>query len=139
MRAHNFAAGPAALPTEVLETAQTEMLDYRGSGMSVMEMSHRSAEFVDIAETAEADLRELLGISADYAVLFLQGGATLQFSMVPTNLARPGQTIDLIHTGAWSKKAIAEGKKRWSVNIAASAEATNFDRVPKPSELAAQR
>ena len=130
MRAHNFAAGPAALPTEVLEQAQAEILDYRGSGMSLMEMSHRSAEFIDVAETAEADLRELLGIGDDYAVLFLQGGATQQFSAVPINLAPAGATIDFVHTGAWSKKAIAEAKKGWQVNVAATSEASNFDRIP---------
>lgn len=130
MRAHNFAAGPAALPSAVLEQAQAEMLDYRGSGMSIMEMSHRSAEFIEVAETAEADLRELLAISDDYAVLFLQGGATQQFSAVPINLAERGATIDFVHTGAWSKKAIAEAKKGWNVNLAASSEASNFDRVP---------
>ena len=101
-RVHNFSAGPAALPVEVLERARAEMLDYGGTGMSVMEMSHRSKAFIDIAERAEADLIELLKVPADYKVLFLQGGATLQFSMVPLNLLGSASSADYVNTGAWS-------------------------------------
>jgi len=105
-RAYNFCAGPAALPTDVLEQARQEMLDYQGMGLSIMEMSHRDKVFVEIAERAEQDLRDLMGISEDYAVLFLQGGASTQFAMVPMNLLGEGQTADYINTGQWSKKAI---------------------------------
>ncbi len=133
-RAFNFSAGPAALPTEVLETAQREMLDYQGRGLSVMEMSHRSDEFIAIAATAEADCRELLGVSDDYAVLFLQGGATAQFSAVPLNLLGDKVSADYVNTGAWAKKAIVEAKRYARVNVAASSEATNFDRIPPRAE-----
>ena len=129
-RAYNFSPGPAVLPESVLECARAEMLDYQGRGLSVMEMSHRSAEFVDIAERAEADFRELLGIGDDYAVLFLQGGATLQFAMVPINLAGEGSVVDYVHTGAWGTKAIAEARKLCRVNVAASSEEDNFTHVP---------
>ena len=129
-RTHNFSAGPAALPTEVLQQASEEMLDYQGSGMSVMEMSHRSATFVDIAARAEADLRELMGVSDDYHVLFLQGGATGQFAGIPLNLTQPGDTVDFIDTGSWSKKAIKEAGKYCQVNVAASSSDSNYDRIP---------
>jgi phosphoserine aminotransferase len=129
-RAFNFSAGPAALPTEVLEIAQHEMLDYQGKGLSVMEMSHRSDEFIAIAATAEADCRSLLGLSDDYAVLFLQGGATGQFSAVPLNLLGEKTSADYVNTGAWAKKAIVEAKRYARVNVVATSEATNFDRVP---------
>ena len=129
-RAYNFSAGPAALPEPVLECARDEMLDYRGRGLSVMEMSHRSAEFVEIAERAEAHFRELLGVGDDYAVLFLQGGATLQFAMVPINLAAEDSVVDYVHTGAWGTKAIAEARKLCRVNVAASSEEENFNHVP---------
>ena len=129
-RAYNFSPGPAALPEAVLECARAEMLDYRGLGLSVMEMSHRSAEFVDIAERAEADFRDLLEIGDDYAVLFLQGGATLQFAMVPINLAAEGAVVDYVHTGAWGTKAIAEARRSCRVNVAASSEKDNFTHVP---------
>ncbi|MDA1074595.1 MAG: 3-phosphoserine/phosphohydroxythreonine transaminase [Proteobacteria bacterium] len=129
-RVHNFAAGPAALPTDVLLEAQAEMLDFRGSGMSVMEMSHRSSTFIDVAETAERDMRELLAVSDDYAVLFLTGGATTQFSAVPLNLLGDAKTADYIDTGAWSKKAIEEAGRYCKVNIAASSEASAYDRIP---------
>ena len=132
-RSYNFSAGPAALPTSVLQQAAEEMLDYQGSGMSVMEMSHRSAIFVDIAARAEADLRELLGISADYHVLFLQGGATGQFAGIPLNLTEPSDTIDFIDTGAWSKKAIKEATKYCQVNVAASSSDSNYDHIPDPA------
>ena len=129
-RAYNFCAGPAALPTAVLEQAQQEMLDFQGKGLSVMEMSHRDKVFVDIAETAEQDLRDLMGISDDYAVLFLQGGASSQFAMVPMNLLGEGQTADYINTGQWSKKAIKEAKRFGNIHIAASSEGDNFSSVP---------
>ena len=130
MRAYNFSPGPAALPDAVLEQARDELLDYRGKGLSVMEMSHRSKEFIEIAERAEADLRELLGIGEDYHVLFLQGGASMQFAAVPINLGSAGDTVDYVHTGYWGGKAIAEAERLAKVNIAASSEATNFDRIP---------
>jgi phosphoserine aminotransferase len=129
-RAFNFAAGPAVLPEPVLEQASREMLDWHGSGMSVMEMSHRGKEFVSIAEQAEADLRELMAIPANYKALFLQGGATLQFASVPMNLLRGKASADYVHTGEWAKKAIAEAKKYCKVNIAASSEDKNFTYAP---------
>jgi len=132
-RAFNFSAGPAALPTEVLERAQAEMLDYRGTGMSVMEMSHRSAEFIEIAERAEADLIELLGVPDDYRVLFLQGGATTQFAMVPLNLLGDKDQADYLNTGSWSEKAIKEAQRFCRVNVVASAAEHNYDRIPNPS------
>src|SRR5687767_926663 len=107
-RVYNFAAGPAVLPEPVLEQASREMLDWNGSGMSVMEMSHRGREFIDIAATAETDLRELLHIPSNYKVLFMQGGATLQFAAVPMNLLRGKTTADYVNTGEWSQKAIKE-------------------------------
>ena len=131
-RVHNFSAGPAALPVEVLERARAEMLDYGGTGMSVMEMSHRSKAFIDIAERAEADLIELLSVPADYKVLFLQGGATLQFSMVPLNLLGSATSADYVNTGAWSVKAIPEAQRFCSVNVVASSEASGFDHIPAP-------
>ncbi len=118
------------LPTAVLQKAQQEILDWNGTGMSIMEMSHRGKEFVGVAEKAEADLRELMGISDDYAVLFLQGGASAQFSMVPMNLLRDKKTADYVNTGAWSKKAIAEAKQFCDVNVVASSEAEKFSTVP---------
>jgi phosphoserine aminotransferase len=127
---YNFSAGPAVLPHTVLARARDELLDWHGSGMSVMEMSHRGKEFISIAEQAEADLRELMGISSDYHVLFLQGGATSQFAMVPMNLLRGRAQADYINTGAWSKKAIGEAKRYCSVNVAASSEATKFTTIP---------
>lgn len=134
-RVFNFSAGPAAIPEEVLKQAQEEMLDWNGSGMSVMEMSHRGKEFVSIAEQAEADLREIMAIPANYKVLFLQGGASGQFAMIPMNLAGKDGKADYINTGAWSKKAIAEGKRITQVNIAATTESDNFTRAPAQSEL----
>ena len=133
-RTHNFSAGPAALPTEVLEQASAEMLDYQGSGMSVMEMSHRSATFVDMAARAEADLRDLMGVSEDYHVLFLQGGATGQFAGVPLNLTQSDDTIDFIDTGSWSKKAIKEAGKYCQVNVAASSSDSNYDHIPEQAQ-----
>ena len=133
-RAHNFSAGPAALPTEVLQQAQAEMLDYRGTGMSVMEMSHRSDTFIDIAETAERDFRDLLSIGDDYHVLFLQGGATQQFAAIPLNLLGNATSAAYVNTGAWSVKAIEEARRFCEVRIAASSETSKFDRVPAIEE-----
>ncbi|KAA1173790.1 3-phosphoserine/phosphohydroxythreonine transaminase [Marinobacter salinexigens] len=132
-RAFNFCAGPAMLPEAVLKQAQSEMLDWRGTGMSVMEMSHRSDEFVEIAETAEKDLRELAGISDDYAVLFMQGGASSQFSSIPLNLLGEKTSADYVNTGIWSKKAIAEAKRYGNVNVVASAEDSGFASIPDQS------
>ena len=129
-RLFNFCAGPAALPEAVLSQAQSELLDWRSKGLSVMEMSHRSAEFVEIAETAEADLRELMNISDDYAVLFLQGGATQQFSAAPLNLLGDKTTANYVNTGQWSKKAIKEAKRYCDVNVVASSEDNNFSSIP---------
>lgn len=129
-RVFNFSAGPAVLPEEVLKQAQAELLDWRGSGVSVMEMSHRGKEFIAIAEQAETDLRELLNVPANYKVLFLQGGATTQFAMIPLNLMRGKKSADYINTGEWSKKAIKEAKALGGVNVAASSESTNFSTVP---------
>ena len=120
-RVFNFSPGPAVLPLEVLEQAQAEMLDWHGTGMSVMEMSHRGTAFIGIAEQAEADLRELLAIPANYKVLFLQGGATTQFAAVPLNLSVAGHAADYVNTGVWSKKAIAEAKRHVGVSVAADA------------------
>lgn len=133
-RVFNFSAGPAVLPLEVLEKAASEIKDWNGSGMSVMEMSHRGKEFISIAEKAEQDLREILNVPQKYKVLFLQGGATSQFAMVPLNLLKGKKTADYINTGQWSKKAIAEAKRYCAVNIAASAEASNFTTIPPRSE-----
>ena len=129
-RAHNFSPGPAALPDAVLAQAQAEFMDYQGQGISVMEMSHRSKTFIDIAERAEADLRTLLGVGDDYHVLFLQGGASQQFAMVPINLAPAGETVDYVHTGAWGTKAIQEARRVAEVRIAASSEADGFTHIP---------
>ncbi|NOR40476.1 MAG: 3-phosphoserine/phosphohydroxythreonine transaminase [Gammaproteobacteria bacterium] len=127
---YNFSAGPAVLPKAVLEQAREELIDWNGSGMSVMEMSHRGKEFMSIAAQAEADLRELLVIPDNYRVLFLQGGATSQFAMVPLNLLRGKQQADYINTGAWSKKAIAEARRFCDVNVAASSEDSSFTTIP---------
>ena len=131
MRVFNFAAGPATLPLPVLEQAQTELRDWQGSGMSVMEISHRSKAFIRVAEQAEADLRELLAVPANYKVLFLQGGATGQFAAVPLNLAAAGATVDFVNTGSWSKKAIGEAKRFCgTVNVAADAGG-GYNSVPE--------
>jgi phosphoserine aminotransferase len=130
MTIYNFSAGPAVLPKEVLLQAQAELLDWHGSGMSVMEMSHRGKEFMGIQAQAEADLRELLAIPANYKVLFLQGGASLQFSMVPLNLLRGKLSVDIVNTGEWSKKAIAEAKKFSYVNVVANNSDKNCTYVP---------
>jgi phosphoserine aminotransferase len=129
-RVFNFSAGPAALPEPVLRQAAEEMLDWHGSGMSVMEMSHRGKEFISIAAKAEADLRELLEVPSDYKVLFLQGGAIAENAIVPMNLLRGKSGIDFVDTGEWSKKSIKEAKKYAKVNVVASAADTGYDRVP---------
>ncbi|KPJ97590.1 MAG: hypothetical protein AMK71_13085 [Nitrospira bacterium SG8_35_4] len=129
-RIYNFSAGPAMLPAEVVDQAAAEMKDWHGSGMSVMEMSHRGREFVSIAEKTEQDLRDLLAIPDNYKVLFLQGGASSQFAMVPMNLLKGRDTADYFNTGSWSKKAISEAKRYCTVNIAATGEAGNFTSIP---------
>jgi phosphoserine aminotransferase len=134
-RVFNFNAGPAALPLPVLERIREELFDWRGSGMSVMEMSHRSPEFESINAAAEQKLRSLLAIPDDYAVLFLQGGGSLQFSMAPMNLCLPGKPVDVLHTGAWTAKAIGELKKGFPHHIAASTESEKFARLPRPGEI----
>jgi len=133
-RAHNFCAGPAALPTAVLQRAQAEMLDWQGRGLSVMEMSHRSDEYVAIAEKAEQDLRDLLSIPTDYKVLFLQGGASQQFAEIPLNLLPEDGTADYIETGIWSKKAIEEARRYGNVNVAASAKGYDYFAIPGQNE-----
>jgi len=130
MRAFNFSAGPAALPLSVLEQAASEMLDWRGSGMSVMEMSHRGREFTEIHETALADLRDLLHIPANYRVLFMQGGAIAQNAIVPLNLMGKRQKADYLVTGSWSQKSAREALKYGTVNLVASGEAGGFSEVP---------
>jgi phosphoserine aminotransferase len=134
-RVYNFSAGPAMLPEPVLRQAQEEMLDWRGSGMCVAEMSHRGKEFMAIAAQAGTDLRELLGIPDNYKVLFLQGGASSQFAMVPMNLLRGAEGADYLNTGSWSKKAIAEARRYGGVNVAATTEDGRFTRAPAQSEL----
>ena len=133
-RVYNFSAGPAVLPEEVLKETQEEMLDYRGCGMSVMEMSHRSKVFQNIIDEAEADLRDLMGIPSNYKVLFLQGGASLQFSMIPMNLMKNG-VADYIVTGQWAKKAYAEAQKYGKTNKIASSEDKTFSYIPDCSDL----
>jgi len=134
-RVFNFNAGPAALPLPVLERIREELLDWRDSGMSVMEMSHRSPEFESINAAAEQKLRHLLAIPDDYAVIFLQGGGSLQFTMAPMNLFLPGKPVDVLHTGAWTAKAIGELKKGFLYHIAATTESEEFARLPHPEEI----
>ena len=133
-RTYNFSAGPATMPEPVLEEIRDEMMNYRGSGMCVMEMSHRSKIFQQIIDEAEADLRELMGIPDNYKVLFVQGGATLEFAMIPMNLMKNGKAV-YIETGAWSKKAIAEAKKYGEVIVAASSKDQNYSYIPDCSDL----
>ncbi len=130
-RVYNFSAGPSMLPEPVLKKAAEEMLDYKGSGMSVMEMSHRSNVYMEIHERAEATLRKLMSIPDNYSVLFLQGGASQQFAMIPMNLLGQNRKIDFIHTGNWTKKAIDEAKVQATVNIVASSEDKNFSYIPE--------
>ncbi len=134
-RIFNFSAGPAVLPLSVLERAQKDLVSFPGAGMSVLEMSHRSAPFDKIIKEAEADLRTLLAIPENYKVLFLQGGASLQFSMVPMNLLLKGKTADYILTGSWSQLALKEAKKLGDARVAATTEDTNFNRIPAQDEL----
>ena len=133
-RIWNFSAGPAALPEEVLRQAQEELLDWQGAGCSVMEMSHRGKEFMSILARAEADLRELMGIPAQYKVLFLQGGATQQFAQIPMNLLA-GRSADYIVTGSWSKKAVKEAQRIGNVRVAATTEDSGFTRLPTAEEI----
>jgi phosphoserine aminotransferase len=134
-RIYNFNPGPAVLPLEVLQQAQVEMLDYKGTGMSVMEISHRSKEFEAIVTEAQADLRDLLSIPANYKILFLQGGASLHFAMIPMNFRPVGASADYIVTGTWSKKAFKESQKLGAAKAAANLEADNFNRLPTQTEL----
>lgn len=135
-RLFNFSAGPAVLPVSVLEEAQRDLVTLPGVGMSILEISHRSKTFEDILARTEADLRTLGKVPANYKVLFLQGGASLQFSMVPLNLLAAGATADYINTGAWSQKAIKEAKRVGTVKVAGSTESENFARIPRQDELA---
>lgn len=134
-RIYNFSAGPAVLPEEVLKQAQAEMLEWHDSGMSVMEMSHRDKYFMSIAEQAEADLREIMTIPANYKVLFLQGGASLQFAMLPLNLLASNKKADYIQTGQWSEKAIAEAKRYGDVRVIASTKDSKYTTVPAQGSL----
>ena len=134
-RIYNFSAGPAVLPVEVLEEAQRDLLSLPGVGMSILEISHRSKTFDDIIQGCEADMRTLAKIPAEYKVLFLQGGASLQFSMVPMNLLPAGGSADYIVTGVWSQKAVKEAKKVGGVKIAGSTEAEKFTTVPRRDQL----
>ena len=133
-RVHNFSAGPAALPLEVLETIRNDLPDWLGSGMSVMEVSHRSKDFVELAARAESNLRELLQVPDDYSVLFPQGGATMQMAMAPLNLTGPDDSTDYVVTGSWGKKAAGEAQKFCNVNVAADASDRNFTYIPDESE-----
>ncbi|HKE44623.1 MAG TPA: 3-phosphoserine/phosphohydroxythreonine transaminase [Steroidobacteraceae bacterium] len=130
MRVFNFSAGPAALPLEVLEQARDELIDWQGGGMSVMEISHRSKAFVAVAEKAEADFRELLSVPSNYQVLFLQGGATGQFSAIPMNLATEQSVVDYVNTGSWSKKALGDARRYCKVNVAADAADSGYNTIP---------
>ena len=138
-RTYNFSAGPAMMPEEVLEEIAAEVMNYRGSGMSVMEMSHRSRVFQQILEEAEADLRKLMGIPDSYHVLFIQGGGTTQFAMVPMNLLHEGGSACYIETGAWSRKALAEAKRYGAVHVPASSADRNFSYIPDCSALSIPR
>ena len=135
MRIHNFAAGPAVLPVPVLEQIQRDLIALPGVGMSILEISHRSKTFESILAKAEADIRALANIPSSYKVLFLQGGASTQFSMVPMNLLPPGATADYVDTGSWAEKAAKEAKKVGNVNIVATTKADNYSRIPAQSEL----
>lgn len=139
MRTFNFSAGPAALPTEVLQQAQAELLDFKGTGMSVMEMSHRGKVFMELAAEVEADLRELMGIPAHYKTLFLQGGGKGEFSFVPLNLLRGKTRADYVNTGTWSSGAIKEARKYCEVDVIASSEDKNFTCVPKQNTWKANK
>ncbi|HEY9183550.1 MAG TPA: 3-phosphoserine/phosphohydroxythreonine transaminase, partial [Gammaproteobacteria bacterium] len=131
-RVFNFSPGPAMLPESVLKRMQAELLDWRGSGMSVMEVSHRGTDFIEFAAASERNLRELLGVPAHYKVLFLQGGATLQFAAVPLNIAPAGAVADYVVTGNWGEKAVQEAERYIRVNVAANAKASKFTTIPDP-------
>src|SRR6185312_927346 len=131
-RVYNFSPGPAMLPTAVLERMQAELLDWQGSGMSVMEVSHRGSAFIEFAAQSEKNLRALLNVPASYKVLFLQGGATLQFAAVPLNLAPAGSVADYVVTGNWGEKAVQEAERYVRVNVAATSKASKFTTVPDP-------
>src|SRR5687768_4192689 len=135
-RIFNFSAGPAVLPVPVLEQAQRELVTLPGVGMSIMEISHRSKTFEDLLNGAIADIRELAGVPANYRLMMLQGGASLQFSMVPMNLLVPGTTADYVDTGTWADKAIKEARRVGRVNVTGSTKADNYNRIPNASELA---
>jgi phosphoserine aminotransferase len=134
-RVHNFNAGPAAMPLAVLEKAQSELLDLDGSGMSVMELSHRSKEFQSVIDGAESGIRRLLGVSKDYDVLFLQGGASLQFAMIPMNLRRPGRSADYVDTGSWASKAIKEAMLTGATKVLWSGKTDKYTKIPKAGDL----
>src|SRR4051812_27083575 len=134
-RVYNFSAGPAVLPLAVLEEIQRDLVSLPGVGMSILEISHRSAPFEKILAEAEADIRALANIPPNYKVLFLQGGASLQFSMVPMNLLTAGSTADYIDGGSWAEKAVKEAKKVGNVNVAASTKGENYARIPRQDEL----
>ncbi len=134
-RIFNFSAGPAVLPLAVLEKAQGEVVDFRGAGMSIMEMSHRSKEADGVIKGAEQSIRDVLGVPEDYAVLFLQGGASLQFAMAPMNLYIEGKPIDVLHTGSWTKKAITEMEKTATYRLAGSTAEEKFRRLPRADEI----
>jgi phosphoserine aminotransferase len=134
-RIFNFSAGPAVLPEVVLQEAQRDLMSLPGVGMSILEVSHRSPVFETIIQQAESDIRALAGVPEQYRILFLQGGASLQFSMVPMNLLGPGQVVDYIVTGVWAQKALKEAKKVGRANVAASTESENFTRIPRQDEL----
>lgn len=134
-RIYNFSAGPSVLPVPVLEQVRDDLLNWSGSGMSVMEMSHRSDEYMSIIEGAEQQLRTFLGVPSDYKVLFLQGGASLQFSMIPMNLLRGSKKADYIVTGSWGKKAVEAAKYAGQANVVFDAKETNYDRAPRLADL----
>ncbi len=134
-RIYNFSAGPATLPYEVLTQASKDIVNFQDSGMGLIELSHRSKQFMAVAEETEANLREIMNIPESYKVLFLQGGASTQFAMVPMNLLSPGQTASYLNTGTWAKKAIKEAKLFGNVDVAYSSETTNFDRVPSSGDF----
>jgi phosphoserine aminotransferase len=131
MKVYNFSAGPAMLPEEVMKTAQEEFCNFRGTGCGIMELSHRGKEFTEVIERAERNIRELMNISDDYAVCFIQGGASLQFAMVPMNLLPAGATADYADSGVWASSAIKEAKKFGNINVCGSSKETNYDRIPE--------
>ncbi|MDP9352323.1 MAG: aminotransferase class V-fold PLP-dependent enzyme, partial [Chloroflexota bacterium] len=134
-RVYNFNPGPAILPREVIEQAQAELPDYHGTGMSILEISHRSAEYESINAQAESRIKSILGLGDEYRVLFIQGGASTQFSMVPMNFLAPGKTADYILTGTWSEKARDEAAKVGNVHIAATTQPERYCRIPSPHEI----